>query len=243
MFGGSDLGVLDISCRRTEMCDYGLLVLSRYVEQCEGRHTPISVLSEENRVEVFQILTPARCDDVSRLSQLNICAKHLKLTNEVLKSLKKKVKCQLEVCDKKKDRSVTAQQSWAIFQKTHTHVLPGSPICWAHRREVNRWIADFGDEGGVHGGGGLEEKKLPLQGDEEEKGDVLVDQNGGEEEKGDALVDQNGDEEKLADALVDQAGVEEEQADAIVDQQGGRVEVAAVGGVSPVSKKRKALLR
>mgnify|MGYP001311921138 FL=1 len=86
MFGGSDLGVLDISCRRTEMCDYGLLVLSRYVEQCEGRHTPISVLSEENRVEVFQILTPARCDDVSRLSQLNICAKHLKLTNEVLKS-------------------------------------------------------------------------------------------------------------------------------------------------------------
>ena len=180
------------------MCDYGLLVLSRYVEQCEGRHTPISVLSEENRVEVFQILTPARCDDVSRLSQLNICAKHLKLTNEVLKSLKKKVKCQLEVCDKKKDRSVTAQQSWAIFQKTHTHVLPGSPICWAHRREVNRWIADFGDEGGVHGGGGLEEKKLPLQGDEEEKGDALV------------------------------AGVEEEQADAIVDQQGGRVEVAAV---------------
>ena len=138
MFGGSDLGVLDISCRRTEMCDYGLLVLSRYVEQCEGRHTPISVLSEENRVEVFQILTPARCDDVSRLSQLNICAKHLKLTNEVLKSLKKKVKCQLEVCDKKKDRSVTAQQSWAIFQKTHTHVLPGSPICWAHRHEVNR---------------------------------------------------------------------------------------------------------
>ena len=93
---------------------------------------------------------------------------------------------------------MTAQQSWAIFQKTHTHVLPGSPICWAHRREVNRWIADFGDEGGVHGGGGLEEKKLPLQGDEEEKGDALV------------------------------AGVEEEQADAIVDQQGGRVEVAAV---------------
>ena len=97
--------------------------------------------------------------------------------------------------------------------------------------------------GGVQCRGGLEEKKLPLQGDEEEKGDVLVDQNGGEEEKGDALVDQNGDEEKLADALVDQAGVEEEQADAIVDQQGGRVEVAAVGGVSPVSKKRKALLR
>ena len=59
----------------------------------------------------------------------------------------------------------------------------------------------------------MEEKKLPLQGDEEEKGDALV------------------------------AGVEEEQADAIVDQQGGRVEVAAVGGVSPVSKKRKALLR
>lgn len=231
-----------------KMCDYGLLVISRYVERCGGQHIPISVLSEENRLEVFQILTPARCDDVSRLSQLSICSKHLKLSNEVFKSLKKKTKCQLEACEKKKDRSVTAHQSWAIFHKTHTHVLPGSPICWAHRREVNGWIADCGDEEGVQVVGALEENELSLQGDEEEENrDALVDQAGGEEEKGDGLVDQNVGEEEKCDALVNQDGGEEEQTDALLDQEGSRVEVAVfeggVGGMSPVSKKRKALLR
>ena len=129
--GQSHLECWASNVEELKMCDYGLLVISRYVERCGGQHIPISALSEENRLEAFQILTPARCDDVSRLSQLSICANHLKLSNEVFKSLKKKTNCQLEACEKKKDRPVTVHQSWAIFHKTHTHVLPGSPICWA----------------------------------------------------------------------------------------------------------------
>ena len=113
---------------------------------------------------------------------------------------------------------------------------------------MNGWIADCGDEEGVQVVGALEENELSLQGDEEEENrDALVDQAGGEEEKGDGLVDQNVGEEEKCDALVNQDGGEEEQTDALLDQEGSRVEVAVfeggVGGMSPVSKKRKALLR
>ena len=126
------------------MCDFGLLVAFRFHEsECGGGETPlISALSDEKSQQVFHLLTPFKCEDKSRLRQLNICSNHLNFSTEFFKTLKKKSKCAIENCENKKDRHITAAQSWAIFSKKKTHAPPGSPMCANHRRQVNSWVSE-----------------------------------------------------------------------------------------------------
>ena len=126
------------------MCDFGKLVAFRFHEPyCGGGEPhPISVLSNEKLQQVIHLLTPYKCEDNSRLRQLNICSNHLNFSTEFFKTLKKKSKCKIENCENRKDRNVTAAQSWAIFSKKKAHVPPGSPICANHRQQVNSWVSE-----------------------------------------------------------------------------------------------------
>ena len=124
-------------------CDFGLLVALRFYEpNCGGGTQSISGLPDQKSQQVFHLLTPHKCEDKSRLAHLNICSNHLDFSSEFFKTLKKRTKCKFENCDNRKDRHITAAQSWSIFSKKKTYVPPGSPVCPKHRQEINRWASE-----------------------------------------------------------------------------------------------------